>query len=62
MDIIEKVKICGYSNKFFMELKSSARSATVKMYAQQVRIETGRYQKPYFEAIQGDQTDQRICI
>ena len=45
MDIIEKVRICGYSNKFFMELKVSTRSVSVKMYAHQVGIETGRYKK-----------------
>ena len=45
MDIIEKVRICGYSNKFFMKLKFSTKSVSVKMYAHQVRIEAGRYQK-----------------
>ena len=30
---IEKARICGYSNKFFMELKFSTRSVSVKMYA-----------------------------
>ena len=30
MNIIEKVSICGYSNKFFMELKFSIRSVSVK--------------------------------
>ena len=53
MDIIEKVRICGYSNKFFMELKFSTKSVSVKMYAQQVRIETGWYQKQKFKAIGG---------
>ena len=43
--IIEKVRICGCSDKFFMELKFSTRYVSVKMYAHQVRIETGRYQK-----------------
>ena len=32
-------------SKFFMELKFSTRYVSVKMYAHQVRIETGRYQK-----------------
>ena len=45
MDIIEKARICGYSNKFSMELKFSTRSVSVKMYAHQLRIETGPYQK-----------------
>ena len=45
MDIIEKVRACGHSNKFFMELKLSTRTVSVKMCAHQVRIETCRYQK-----------------
>ena len=42
MDIIEKVRICGHSNKCFVELKFSERSVSVKMYAHQLRIETVR--------------------
>ena len=45
MDIIEKVVICGYSNEFFLKLKFSTGSVSVKMYAHHVRVETGRYQK-----------------
>ena len=45
MDIIEKVRICGPCNKCFMELKFSVKSVSVKMYARQLRIKTGRYQK-----------------
>ena len=34
--IIEEVRICAYSDKFFMELKFSTRSVSVKMYAHQL--------------------------
>ena len=44
MDIIEYIRICGYSNNFFTEIKFSTRSVSAKMYTHQLRIETGRYQ------------------